>query len=173
MKYRGGTFFFVIAFLFFSFPSLSLYADQQPRKFKHSEGHKPHLAKARVLFEEGQELLHKGKYDEAQEKFEEALELNPYHVVARKYIVLIQNRKHAVEIENQAISEEARMIEVRQEWLPPEKEKIVPEITPPWKVPMGVSEARKELEARSQQIIPAINFNNAHLSDVIKYLSKV
>lgn len=176
MKYLGGfptKLFVVIAFLFSSFPPFSLYADREPRSFRHSEGHKPHLAKARKLFDEGQELLNNGKFDEAQEKFEEVLEINPYHVVARKYIILIQNRKHAVEIENQAISEEARMIEVRQEWLPPEKEKIFAEVTPPWKIPASISQARKDLEVRAQQIIPAINFNNAHLSDVIKYLSKV
>ena len=176
MKYPGGfpaKLLLVIALLFSSFSPFSLYADREPRRFRHSEGHKPHLAKARELFDEGQELLNNGKFDEAQQKFEEVLELNPYHVVARKYIILIQNRKHAVEIENQAISEEARMIEVRQEWLPPEKEKIFLDVTPPWKIPVSISQARKDLEARAQQIIPAINFNNAHLSDVIKYLSKV
>jgi general secretion pathway protein D len=176
MKYPGGLpakFLLLIAFLFSVFSPLPIKADREHRGFRHDKGHKPHLKKARELFAEGQALLDNGKFDEAQKKFEEVLEINPYHIVARKYIILIQNRKHAIEIENQAISEEARMIEVRQEWLPPEKEKIFEEVTPPWKIPVTISEARKDLEARAQQIIPAINFNNAHLSDVIKYLSKV
>lgn len=136
-------------------------------------GRKPYLAKARALYDEGRTLLHQGKFSEALEKFETVLALNPYHVMARKYITLIQERQGATEGSRQAISEEARMIEVQQEWLPPKKEKIIPEVTLPWKVPVGISEARKRLEAQSQQVVPAINFNNAHLSDIIKYLSKV
>lgn len=153
-------------------------SEENPSREKTSprvdgRGKDANLAKARIVFEQGRALLNQGKFDEAQEKFEETLELNPYNVVARKYVVLLQGREHSKQIENQAISEEARMIEVREEWLPPPKKKFVTEITPPWKVPVGVSEARKRLEAQSQQVIPAINFNNAHLSDVVKYLSKI
>ncbi len=144
-----------------------------PKTIADGRGKNPNLLKARILFDEGRDLLNQGKFDEAQEKFEEVLELNPHHVVARKYVLLLQNREHTKQIENQAISEQARMIEVRKEWLPPPRKKIVQEVELPWKIPVGVSEARKRIEAQSQQIIPAINFNNAHLSDVVKYLSKI
>ncbi|MBI1869838.1 MAG: tetratricopeptide repeat protein [Chlamydiae bacterium] len=133
----------------------------------------PSFVKAGNLYDEGRDLITQGKFEEAQKKFEQALELNPYHVAARKYVILLQNRHQAAEREKQAITEDARMIDVQKEWLPPKKEKISLEIIPAWKVPVGISEARKRLEAQTEQIIPAINFNNAHLSDVIKYLSRI
>jgi len=144
-----------------------------PHMIHDGRGRSPELAKGRALYQEGQQLMNEGKFEEAEAKFQEVLDLNPYNVPARKYIMLIQQRQHSHEIERQAITEESRMIEVRKEWLPPKKEKIIEEVEIAWKAPVGVSEARKKLEEQSQQIIPDINFNNAELSDVIKYLSKV
>lgn len=144
-----------------------------PHLINDGRGRNPQFAKARAIYQEAQQLMNEGKYDEAQDKFQDVLDLNPYNVPARKYIMLIQQRQHSHEIERQDITEEKRMLEVRKEWLPPKKEKIIEEVEMPWKAPVGISEARKKLEEQSQQIIPDINFNNAELSDVIKYLSKV
>ncbi len=129
--------------------------------------------KARDLYYEGKDLYYQGEYDLAKEKFEECLTLNPYYIPAKRYLKAIINKEWCLTNSKVDIAELDRLVEVKETWLPPSKKKIAMPTKEHWQEKQVVSEARLKLEEQTKQIIPTINFNNAQLADVIKYLSGI
>ncbi|MDP8217261.1 MAG: hypothetical protein P9M03_00885 [Candidatus Theseobacter exili] len=127
---------------------------------------------ARQAFHAGRIEYYAGNYEVARMHFEEALTLNPFYVPASRYIEAIVAYEQSVATAKSLISSDDSMVEVTEAWLPPEKKRIVKE-EEVIEADTDISEAKLRLMEQSEQIIPAINFNNAQLSDVIKYLSGI
>ena len=127
---------------------------------------------AKEAFHAGRVEYYAGNYEVARMHFEESLTLNPYYVPATRYIEAIVAYEQGVATAKSLISSDDSMVEVTEAWLPPEKKKIVQE-EEVVETESDISEAKLRLMEQADQIIPAINFNNAQLSDVIKYLSGI
>lgn len=143
---------------------------------EETEAHGVHIEKfeeARAFYLEGKDLYYQGEYLKAKEKFQECLTLNPYYIPAQRYVRSIVNKEWRLTNTKADLAEMDKMIDVVEGWIPPSKKKVVDSPEQTWKEEKPISDARLQLEEQTKQIIPAINFNNAHLSDVIKYLSGI
>ncbi|MDP3981850.1 MAG: tetratricopeptide repeat protein [Chlamydiota bacterium] len=143
--------------------------DQQQKPSQESIANKQAV---KMYYREGRRLFLKGYLEEAEEEFQKVLTLNPYHVPARRYLEQIIHEKDRLVEDKQRLVEGESMVEVRESWLPPVQEKVEVEVEIPWKT-STVTEARKKLLEKAEQVIPTINFNNAKLADVVRYLSQV
>lgn len=123
------------------------------------------------LFKEAVALYRQGQFDQAKAKLEEIIKLNPLHVPARRLIKMILDKETELAFQDNVITEKNRMTEVDKAFLPPVKkeggEKITEEQQPE-KTPQ-----QKMIEEKANQVIPEINFTDAHIRDVLKYLSDI
>lgn len=121
------------------------------------------------LYQDAEALYHDGKFDEAKAKLEEILKLNPIYVPAQRFIKLIVDRQNEIAFKDNVITSKERMTEVDKAWLPPAKKEISEadaEVKQREKTPQ-----QKMMEEKANQVIPEINFTDAHIRDVLKYLS--
>ena len=126
------------------------------------------------LYKEGVTLYNAGNYDAAMSVFQEVVEINPVNVPARRYINEILERKRELQARDNKIIDENRIFEVTKAWEPPAKKDASQAVSKKKDSDVKVKTPQQIImEEKAQQIIPEINFTDAHLRDVIKYLSKI
>lgn len=125
------------------------------------------------LFREGKIFLNSGQYDEAERRFQQVLLIDPYNEDA--HILLGEVNKARLNI-SQTGADEARtraLWQVTDAWIPP----IGRELKVPERIetggPIGGSAMRQAeiMKKLNTIIIPEINFRDAVITDVIKFLS--
>lgn len=120
-------------------------------------------------FQDAMKLYNDGKLDQAQAILERIAGENPVDKESRRYLKSILSMKRKLAARDQHIVQRDRILDVRRSWLPIERsgeEALSQE--------GDSSTARQKwMEERLRQVIPEINFNDARLSDIIAYLSKL
>ncbi len=125
------------------------------------------------MMEAVKDLWDHGKYSESTHLCKKMIDVDPGNVMAKLKIneLLADMRKYA-EYDSEIV-ERNRSLQVTEAWLPPQ-EKTEPEKEEKESVETPIiSPEKQELLAKSNRIIPEINFTNAHLRDVIQYLSRI
>lgn len=130
--------------------------------------------KADILYEEGVRLYNAGNYGAAKERLESAIAVNPVNIPARRYLEIINERKNEFVRRDEHLAIERAMYDVRKAWLMPKKSFSSGETKrKSYKKTDVKTEQQLIMEEKARQIVPEINFTDAHLRDVIKYLSKI
>ena len=131
------------------------------------------IEKAKQLYEEGLLYYKNGKYPEAMPFFKKALELNPDHAQARRYLErsLTNERENTDDVWDD--TKDAYIEQVDKHWLT-KKRKLTKE--EPYKevlesAPQKDSVAKLNIEKNLQQVIPSIKLKDANLKYVVKHLS--
>ncbi len=123
---------------------------------------------------EAKRLWSQGKYEQALAVCEKMKEDSPSDIRARvKINEIVEDIRKYAERESELVTRK-RILAVKKSWLPP-KPSISngideDEVFDDDKI---ISSDKQRLLAKSGRIIPEINFTNAHLRDVIQYLSKI
>ena len=125
----------------------------------------------KTLYKEGLTLLQASRLDEAKERFEAILEIDPTYAPARSKIRLILDEQARMIRMDRIISGRERLLEVQEEWFPPRREPKIKEVVP--EMERFKTERQRIMGEKAQQIIPEINFTDAHLRDVLQYLSRI
>ena len=119
----------------------------------------------------GVRLYNEGRYEEAIWQFETILKDNPRYQPARSKLDLVLYEQDQLIEKDLTISNKEKLLDVQKKWLSSPKE---PELIREIAVPVRQKTAQqKKMETQIQQIIPEINFTDAHLRDVIQYLSRI
>lgn len=125
----------------------------------------------KILYKEGVALYKSGKIEEAKEKFRTILDINPLYEPARSKLRLIIDEQSRMLRRDKIIASRDRILEVQKKWTPPHKKPVPIEEKP--KVVRFKTEQQRLIEEKAGQIIPEINFTDAHLRDVLQYLSRI
>ena len=123
------------------------------------------------LYREAKELYALGKYDEAKNNLEIILEENPLHIPTKRLLKLVIDTQNELLGKDVRALAKERMLDVDRAWLPPKKDKDKgqqPELAEGKK-----SQQQIVMDQKIKQVIPEINFTDAHIRDVLKYLSEV
>ncbi len=124
------------------------------------------------IYEKGKVLYENSRYKEARDTFSEIIAYNPNHVPAMRYIDACNEKIRTIVDDNQITLNKEEMITLRKSWFPKKdygKEEL-PEGLDEEK-PREMSAEREKIEKELDQIIPLIDFTNAHLRDLITSLS--
>ncbi len=131
------------------------------------------IGKAKQLYTEGVLYYKNGRYPEAVPFFKKALELNPDHAQARRYLErsLAGERENTDDVWDD--TKDAYIEQVDKHWLT-EKRKLIKE-EPDKDVfesaPKKDSAAKLNIEKNLRQVIPSIKLKDANLKYVVKHLS--
>ncbi|MDD5644333.1 MAG: hypothetical protein PHO00_02640 [bacterium] len=124
------------------------------------------------IYEKGKLLYENSRYEEARDAFSEVISYNPNHVPSMRYIDACNEKIRTIVDDNQVRLNKEEMITLRKSWFPKKdygKDEI-PEGVDEQK-PIEISASREKIERELDQIIPLIDFTNAHLRDLITSLS--
>ncbi len=131
------------------------------------------IGKAKRLYTDGTLYYKNGKYAEAIPFFKKALDLNPDHAQARRYLErsLAGERENTDDVWDD--TKDAYIEQVDKHWLT-EKRKLIKE--EPHKndaelAPEKDSAAKLKIEENLRQVIPSIKLKDANLKYVVKHLS--
>ncbi|MCB1196241.1 hypothetical protein KDK77_08655, partial [bacterium] len=131
--------------------------------------------RVRTHVEEMKSLWETGNYDGAIDVCESIIEFSPDNHEAQRRIneVIADLRRYREE--DSDIVKRQRLIAVRHAWLPPQQKTAEDEVAEDDSITQDniISNDKQQLFAKAKRIIPEINFTNAHLRDVIQYLSKI
>ncbi|MBN2145453.1 MAG: tetratricopeptide repeat protein [Candidatus Aureabacteria bacterium] len=123
-------------------------------------------------YQRGVDFYNKGNLEKAIKEFHLSMRMNPHYVPAKRFINRILCKERESLARDEEIALKKRIIEVDQAWLPPEKaDKLT--IRGAVSSPEIITEAKRKMMQASKQVIPEINFTQAHLRDVLQYLSKI
>ncbi|MCK5706009.1 MAG: hypothetical protein KAI43_00030 [Candidatus Aureabacteria bacterium] len=127
--------------------------------------------RANSLYTQGKTLYDVQDLDGALNKFQQVIVVNPVHVPARRYIDYILMIKREMAERDKDLVESSRVLDVKKAWIPPQKSKSGTTD----KVARGkiISPQMKLMQEKVSVVIKEINFTEAHLRDVLQYLSKV
>ena len=123
------------------------------------------------LYRDAIGLFKQGKFEEAKADLERIIVLNPLHIPARRFIKKIVEMQIDFAAKDTTTMAKERMIDVDKAWFPPEKS-----IDNESKIRYQETKKSKQLlfiEDQAKRVIPEINFTDAHLRDVLKYLSSI
>jgi general secretion pathway protein D len=124
---------------------------------------------ASQLYTDAKILFGQGKFNEAKAKLEDLLKIRPLYVPAYRLLNRITGEDREKSFQDNLVTAKERMIEVDNAWLPPAKKEEVEAVTEEKEGEKTIQQ--KLMEEKARQIIPEINFTDAHIRDVIKYLS--
>jgi general secretion pathway protein D len=123
-------------------------------------------------YRQGLRALKKNRLDEAVRQLRISVELDNYYVPSKRLL------HRALELQSEFLDRDhdvlwrERINDVREAWLPTGRaDKLT--ISKPEKNRDITSPAKRKMIDASKQIIPEINFTQAHLRDVLQYLSKI
>jgi general secretion pathway protein D len=119
------------------------------------------------------ELWELGRYNEALEGCEEMIDTYPPDVTSRVKINEILEDMRLFAKEESEVVKRKRILAVRKAWLPPKYDNGKQEDQEEYETDPIISVDKQQLLAKANRVIPEINFANAHLRDVIQYLSKI
>ena len=124
------------------------------------------------LFREGKILMNSGQYDEAEKRFKQVLLLDRYNEDAQGYLAdLTELRQGASEVASES-ARRSRLWQITDAWVPPIGAGVEVPKPGPGGGPAGPSVRTAEIMEKLNTIIfPEINFREAVVSDVVKFLS--
>lgn len=128
-------------------------------------------AEAKSLYKEGVTLFKSGRLEEAKEKFQSVLDVDPLYEPARSKMRLLLDTEARMLRREKIDVDRERVLEVEKKWAPPEEKSGLKEEG--IEVVRFKSGREKITEDKARQIIPEINFTDAHLKDVLQYLSRL
>lgn len=121
------------------------------------------------LYKEAVVLFEEGKFEEAKAKLEQVISLNTLHVPAMRLEKRITDTQIELTYKDNVITAKEKMIDVDKAYLLPEKKEGAEEKEEEKKAERTLQQ--KMMDEKASQIIPEINFIDAHIRDVLKYLS--
>ena len=125
------------------------------------------------LFREGKILMNSGQYDEADRRFQQILEIDPYNEDATALLKSLERTRNEIGVDAQDESRVHLLRQVTDAWIPPVAHDVRPPKSEQVSTSIG-SEAlhqQKILEKLNTIIIPEVNYREAVVSDVITFLS--
>jgi general secretion pathway protein D len=126
---------------------------------------------ATEAYRQGLEAYRQGDIELASRKFEIALSINPRYLPAKRMLQRILEREKETLDRDQDLLWAERSNTVKKSWLLTERaNKLTGGVQSDGNI--ITTEKQKMIEA-CKQIIPEINFSQAHIRDVLQYLSKI
>ncbi|MCD6459506.1 hypothetical protein J7L67_02420 [bacterium] len=145
---------------------IELWRRPDERDFERENALKNLLNKVKTLWTQG-------KYQEALDGCGEMLEKYPPDITARvKINEIIEDMRKFAEQESDVVKRK-RILAVRKAWLSPKVDEDQLLDKEDYTADTIISTDKQQLLAKANRIIPEINFTDAHLRDVIQYLSKI
>jgi general secretion pathway protein D len=128
----------------------------------------------RKLFREGKLLLNSGQYDEAENRFQQVLLIDPYNSDAQELLRLTYNSRRPSSVVGQTAERERMLWQVDDAWVPPIGGEVKIPTADQGGTKIGVSaSAVAAIQQKLNEIIfPEIRFRQASLADVVQYLSE-
>lgn len=128
-------------------------------------------SRVKILYAEGIALFDAGKVEESKQKFQDILKIDPTYDSARSKLRVILDTQ-ARELRRDKINaNKERELEVEEKWSPPPEKPVFQR-----EIPQAIrikTKQQKLMEEKAMQVIPEISFTDAHLADVVQYLSRV
>jgi len=126
----------------------------------------------RKLFREARILMNSGQYDEAETRYKQILLIDHYNEDAYKNLQELNSLRLQAAAEGVDATRRQRLWQVAEAWIPSVSGQVkLPEKTAAQPVP-AVSAEREKIERKLQSIrFPEINFREAAVSDIVKFLS--
>jgi len=123
------------------------------------------------MYDEARQWYKLKDYDRSSEIFEQILIINPYHKSAMRYLRKIEANKFKLATYERDARVQGMMTEVRRAWSPPIRANI--RMPDPDEKAGGVDSkpAAARLQEKMQEIIiPAVEFRQANINDVVNFL---
>jgi general secretion pathway protein D len=124
------------------------------------------------LYEQGCTLMEAGDFSGASEKLEELLKINPMHIPARRRLADLEAKRAKIAKQDRKESETAMINDIDNTWSVKSPKKDVTEGKKYGREKVKTPQIM-QMEESVRVVIKEINFTDAHLRDVIQYLSKV
>jgi tetratricopeptide (TPR) repeat protein len=119
-----------------------------------------------ALMVEGRELYRRGEYKHALESFKEVIQLDPYHITARRYIKECQESLMKITLDDFDIVKRERLQEVERSWLlKPHGERELEEAGEQTSATVA-----RPIDTHVQQVVAAVRFTEAPVADVLDVL---
>ncbi|MFC2149543.1 hypothetical protein ACFLQ8_02465, partial [Candidatus Auribacterota bacterium] len=134
---------------------------------------KPINSHPETRMERAIKLYNAGKLDAALKVFESVQRDDDRNLMAKRYIKNIIVEQRRLTERDEFLVQKDMILDVRRSWLPIGGPKAEPSGESAFGAQRVKSKQLIEMEKKSQQIIPEINFTDARLGDVVKYLSEV
>jgi tetratricopeptide (TPR) repeat protein len=131
--------------------------------------------KASTLVQDGKVFYEMGKYQEAEQKLNEAVALDPDNTAATYYLNLIEQAKIARDAVLHNTDTQGRMEKVEKQWILPKPTANLPAIGNPYATNTLVftGPGRQEIVAKLNKIhLESVSFDGLPLSEVLKQLSE-
>jgi len=129
--------------------------------------------KVETIKERAKRLFNEGKLDESMAIWEDIQKKDGGDLDAKRFIKAITVEKRRLAERDQWNTQKDMILDVRRSWNPPAYGKDDGAAGTTFEGRRMKSERQEEMEKKSNQVIPEINFTDAQLSDVLKYLSSV
>ncbi len=130
---------------------------------------------AGTLAQDGKLLYEMGKLDEAQQKLEQALKLDPDNQGALYYMNLIQQAKYQRETEQHTVDSQTRMVQVEKQWVLPKSTAQLPQYDNSYATNnlIYTGPGRQAIISRLNSIrLDNVNFDGLPLNEVLRQLSE-
>ncbi|MBN1675985.1 MAG: hypothetical protein JXR37_33385 [Kiritimatiellae bacterium] len=126
------------------------------------------------LLDEGRQYLDLGRLDDAKERFESVLALDPYNRRAMGLLKQINERKYRAHTRGYETTAEGMLQEVRQKWSPPVTQEIIrPETRKEDVERQSILASKRRLREKMERIVvPSLEFRQANIHDVVQFLQK-
>jgi general secretion pathway protein D len=128
----------------------------------------------RKLFREARILTNSGQYDEAELRYKSILRIDHYNEDAYKNLQDIQEMRLQAVTEGSETARRHRLWQVTEAWIPSvsSEAKIPEKVAPTQTINVNAAE-RAKIESKLTRIkFPEVNFREAAISDVVKFLSE-
>lgn len=128
---------------------------------------------AEQLIVEAEDLILRKDYRKAQDKLLEARSLSPYDVTVNKMIKRLQEQLTRYERAYYNALREEMLTQIYEAWNKRPRRLLKPEMVEAGPAYEEPSEHRREILKKLEVIIPEVEFEDAKLTEVVDYLSKV
>ncbi len=124
---------------------------------------------AQTLVQDGRLLYELGKYDDAEVKLKQALRMDPNNQAALYYLSLCADGKYTQATKKRAVTAQANITEVIQEWANPVKRELLPVPNPYAQTNLiNTSPGRQALMSKLDRIrLDTVKYDNLPLGEVI------
>jgi general secretion pathway protein D len=127
----------------------------------------------RKLFREGKLLMNSGQFDEAEERFQQILVIDPYNTDAYQFLQQITAARGPSTEAGIEANRRNMLWQADNDWVPPVKGAVkVPKLEGQGQLLMGGPAASGAILQRLNDIVfPQLEFRNASIADVVVFLS--
>ncbi|MBN1269256.1 MAG: hypothetical protein JXB04_06700 [Kiritimatiellae bacterium] len=123
------------------------------------------------LLDEGKQFFEIEDYKSAEALFSRALQIDEYNIPAMRFLKKIEERRYQAATREREASVAKAMRTVRETWTPPIIEEVeLPDAIAGRQVIETISQAQKVQEKMARIMIPAIEFRQVNINDVVNFL---